>query len=303
MLPQNSPRVIEVNLLDCGAGGLCRRRSLVPRIKPNGDKIACDTQIEIPTRLEADDVNSDLYHHPALYDALLPVRAHLPYYAELAGRASGDILELACGTGQLTVPLASAGLQVTGLDLAEPMLSAARERAAAAQVSVEHLPGDMRHFDLGRRFALIFIARNSLLHLHSTEDILATFSMVRRHLAPEGTFAFDIFNPKVRLLARPPNQRYPVVQVETEAFGTLSVEETIDYDAEKQVSFGSWYISAPGKPDAWVLPLALRSIFPQELPLLLAAGGFHLQSRAGDVDRTPFNSSSRSQVCLCKAAV
>jgi SAM-dependent methyltransferase len=248
-------------------------------------------------------VNSDLYDHPALYDALLPVRGHLPYYAELGRRASGDILELACGTGQLTVPLAGAGLPITGLDLSEPMLTAARERAAAQKVSVEHLQGDMRDFDLDRRFALIFIARNSLLHLHSTEDILAAFAMVRRHLAPGGIFAFDIFNPNVRLLARPPNQRFPVMQVETESFGTVSVEATNDYDAEKQVGFSSWYVSLPGKPDAWVLPLALRNIFPQELPLLLAAGGFHLQSRVGEVDNTPFDSSSRSQVCLCQATV
>jgi SAM-dependent methyltransferase len=248
-------------------------------------------------------MNSDFYDYPALYDALLPVGAHLPYYAELAGRASGDILELACGTGQLTVPLASAGLRITGLDLSELMLCAARERAAARKVSVEHLQGDMRDFDLGRRFALIFIARNSLLHLHSTEDILAAFAMVRRHLAPGGMFAFDIFNPKARLLARPPNQRFPVMQKETESFGTLLVEETNDYDAEKQVNFSYWYVSVPGRPDPWVLPLALRSIFPQELPLLLAAGGFHLQSRLGDVDHTPFDSSSRSQVCLCQAAV
>jgi SAM-dependent methyltransferase len=121
-------------------------------------------------------LNSDLYDYPALYDALLPVRAHLPYYAELARQASGDILELACGTGQLTVPLAGAGLHIAGLDLSAPMLSTARKRAATANVSVEYVLGDMRTFSLGRRFALIFIARNSLLHLHSTEDILAAFS-------------------------------------------------------------------------------------------------------------------------------
>ena len=147
-------------------------------------------------------MNSDIYDHPALYDALLPATAHVSYYVDLARQASGEVLELACGTGQLTVPLASAGLRITGLDLSEPMLSAARQRAAAQKVSVEHLPGDMRDFDLGRRFALIFIARNSLLHLHSTEDILAAFAMVRRHLAPGGIFAFDIFNPKIRVVGQ-----------------------------------------------------------------------------------------------------
>jgi SAM-dependent methyltransferase len=248
-------------------------------------------------------LSSDIYDHPALFDELLPVRAHLPYYLELAGQTSGGVLELACGTGQLTVPVASAGLPIVGIDTSAPMLNTARARAAAAQVSVEYLLGDMRNFDLGRKFGLIFIARNSLLHLHSTEDILAAFAMVRRHLAPEGMFAFDIFNPNVRILATPTDQRLSVMQVETETFGTLSVEATNDYDSATQVNRGRWYVSAPGKPDVWSLPLSLRSIFPQELPLLLAAGGFLLKSRAGDLDQTVFDSTSRLQVCLCQAAV
>ena len=248
-------------------------------------------------------MNSEFYDHPALYDALLPATAHLSYYVNLARQASGDVLELACGTGQLTVPIASAGLPTVGLDLSTPMLAAARQRAAAANVSVEYVLGDMRNFDLGRKFALIFIARNSLLHLHSIEDLLATFAAVRRHIAPGGIFAFDIFNPNVGLLARPSDQRFPVFEVETESFGKLSVEATTDYDPAMQVGRSRWYISAPGKPDAWVLPLDLRNIFPQELPLLLAAGGFQLKSRTGDLSQTPFNSASRFQVCLCQATV
>ncbi len=248
-------------------------------------------------------LNSDLYDHPALYDELLPVRAHLAYYMELARQASGDVLELACGTGQMTVPIAGAGLPIAGLDLSAPMLNRARERAAAAKVSIEHSLGDMRNFDLGRRFGLIFIARNSLLHLHSTEDFLAAFAAIRRHLAPGGIFAFDVFNTNIHRLARPMDQRFPVMQIETELFGTVSVEETSGYDCATQVNRGRWYISAPGKPDGWILELALRSIFPQELPLLLAAGGFHLKSRVGELDQRPFDSDSRAQVCLCQAAL
>ena len=248
-------------------------------------------------------LSSDIYDHPALFDALFPVRAHLPYYVELARQMSGDVLELACGTGQLTVPVASAGFPTVGLDLSAPMLATARERAAAAKASVEYVLGDMRNFDLGRKFALIFIARNSLLHLHSTEDQLAAFAAVRRHLAPGGIFAFDVFNPNVQSLARPAGQRFPIMQVETELFGTLSVEGTNDYDSATQVGRGRWYISTPGNPDRWVLPLELRNIFPQELPLLLTAGGFHLKSRAGDLNQTRFDSTSRFQVCLCQTAV
>jgi SAM-dependent methyltransferase len=244
---------------------------------------------------------ADFYDYPALYDALLPARAHVPYYVELARQAGGGVMELACGTGQLTVPIARAGLPVVGLDVSASMLNTARERAAAAKVSIEFVLGDMREFDLGRQFSLIFIARNSLLHLCSNEDILATFNAVRRHLAPDGIFAFDIFNADLRFLSRPPGQRYPMMQVETEQFGTVSVEATHDYDAATQVNRGTWYVSVPGKPDAWVFPLVLRSIFPQELPLLLAAAGFRLRDRFGDLSQEPFVSTSRLQVCLCQA--
>jgi hypothetical protein len=114
-------------------------------------------------------------------------------------------------------------------------------------------------------------------------------------------FAFDVFNPSIPILARPAAQRVQIMQVETELYGTLSVEGTNNYDAATQVSEDHWYISAPGKPDAWVLSLALRSIFPQELPLLLEGGGFRLKSRMGDLSQPPFASSSRLQVCLCEA--
>lgn len=248
-------------------------------------------------------MTSDLYGEPALYDALLPARAHIPYYVDLARRQAGEVLELACGTGQLVVPIASAGFPTVGLDLSAAMLNTARERTAAAKVSVEYVRGDMRNFDLGRRFALVFIARNSLLHLCSTEDILAAFAAVRRHLAPDGMFAFDVFNPDVRILAKPTGQRFPVTEVETELFGKLSVDATHDYDSATQVNRGTWYVSAPGKPDAWVFPVVVRSIFPQELPLLLAAGGFHLASRFGDLSQKPFGSASPQQVCLCEAAL
>lgn len=246
-------------------------------------------------------MTSVLYDHPELYDALFPVGAHVPYYLELSRNTSDGILELACGTGQLTLPIASAGLPIAGLDLSEPMLKIAKKRASAASVSVELVLGDMRNFDLGRQFGLIFIARNSLLHMYSIEDILAVFAMVRRHLAPGGTFAFDIFNSNLERLARPSGRRFSVMQVETELFGTVSVEETSDYNNATQVNHACWYVSTPEKRDAWVIPLALRSIFPQELPLLLEAGGFHLKSRAGDLAQTPFDSNSRLQVCLCRA--
>jgi SAM-dependent methyltransferase len=212
------------------------------------------------------------------------------------------VLELACGTGQLIVPIASAGLTAAGLDRSGPMLNAAQARSSAARVSIDFVQGDMRSFDLGGQFELIFVARNSLLHLVSTDDLLSTFAAVRRHLAPGGIFAFDVFNPDVRILARPVGTRFRVMELTTISFGFLSVEGSHDYDPATQVDRGTWYVSRQDEPDAWVMPVQVRSIFPQELPLLIAASGLQLLNRFGDVSRQPFQSASPRQVCLCRVA-
>jgi SAM-dependent methyltransferase len=249
------------------------------------------------------DVPSDFYDHPDLYDALLPVGAHVPFYVDLARQQAGAVLELACGTGQLTIPIASHGLPTAGLDQSHAMLKVAKRHASAVGASVTFVQGDMRGFALNRDFNLIFVARNSLLHLLSTADLLAAFTAVRRHLAPDGLFAFDIFNPDVRWLSRPRGQRFPVMEVSTESFGPLFVEETADYDSSTEVNRGTWYISTAERRDAWIVPMVLRSIFPQDLPSLLSAAGLELVSRFGELSRVPFGAGSRVQVCLCRRRV
>jgi hypothetical protein len=67
-----------------------------------------------------------------------------------------------------------------------------------------------------------------------------------------------------------------------------------------QPSGATWYISTTDRRDAWIVPMVLRSIFPQELPVLLSASGLELISRFGDLSRTPFGHGSRAQVCLCR---
>lgn len=247
-------------------------------------------------------MSGDFYADPLLYDLMFPAEPYARFYAEEARRASGPVLELACGTGQLLVPIAQSGLRAVGLDLSAAMLVAARERAKPASTAVEFSEADMRSFDLGERFALVFVARNSLLHLHSVEDFISCFESIRRHLRPGRVLIFDIFNPSVEILAHPPHQRYPLMRISHPARGEVVIEATSDYDAATQVNRATWYFSGPGEPDFLTAPLHLRSVFPQELPLLLAAGGLRLEARYGGFPRVPFGSGSVRQLCICRSA-
>ena len=225
----------------------------------------------------------------------------IPFYLEEAKHARGPVLELACGTGRLTIPIAQGGIEVVGLDQSASMLASARAKAAAAGVEIEWIEADCRQFQLGRRFALIFMAFNSMQHLHDPPSLAALFTQVRRHLALEGKFVFDVFNPSLAILTRDPSLRYIERQYEDpDGRGTITLEQTAVYDDAAQVNRVTWYFSLPGEKDFRVERLDVRCFFPQELDLLVGANGSHIEEKYGNFERKPFASGDMKQIVVCR---
>jgi ubiquinone/menaquinone biosynthesis C-methylase UbiE len=246
-----------------------------------------------------------LYDHADLYDLVMADVApegQTGFYLRQAQACGGAVLELACGTGRLTLPIAAAGSDTTGLDASAAMLAGAERKARESGLHIGFIHGDMRSFELGHRFRMIFVGARSLQHLTDAADLIACFTAVSRHLEKDGVFVFDIFNPDLRILARDKQLRFPVGEYQHDKWGKLTLEEATDYDPTSQVSRTTWYFSARDQRDSIVVPLVLRSIFPQELPLLVHAGGLRLEQRFGDFSGGPFDGRSRHQVCVCRQA-
>lgn len=250
--------------------------------------------------------NETLYSHARLYDLMYPQSSEpgtrAAFYADMAESLAGPVLELACGTGAMLLPIALRGIACEGIDLSHEMLIEAQAKLAASNVQASLHPGDMADFDLARRFRFIFIASNSLLHLHATDDILRCFRSVRRHLDGGGRFAFDVFNPSVHVLAAANGARREMQRFTDPERGEVRVDVEERYDAAAQVTRGVWYFSTESEPDFVVSSLEVRSIFPKELLLLLEAGGLRLIERFGDFERVPFTSETPLQVCICEGA-
>jgi SAM-dependent methyltransferase len=155
------------------------------------------------------------------------------------------------------------------------MLAQARAKFAASGVHSDLHLGDMTAFDLDDRFGLVFVASNSLTHVHAADDITNCFRAVRRHLTAGGRFAFDVFNPSVQILAGADGLRREKQRFMDPERGEIRVDVEERYDAAAQVMRGTWYFSTESDPDFLVTSVDVRSMFPQELGLLLAAGGLH----------------------------
>ena len=117
----------------------------------------------------------------------------LDFYARLAERHGGPVLELGAGQGRVAAHLARRGYEVWALEPSAAMR--ARGEAATRGLAVRWIAGDMRDFELGRRFPLVIAPFNALMHLYTLADQDAALARAVRHLEGGGVFAFDLYNP------------------------------------------------------------------------------------------------------------
>lgn len=141
----------------------------------------------------------DTYRSADLYDLVVQSQADQQFYLEIASRLGGKVLDLACGSGRLLVPLLETGLDVVGLDLSVQMLEQVKLKLGNRKQDVELIQGDMRTFELAHSFNTIVIPYCSLMYMHNDADRLAVFDSCYRHLNPEGYLVFDFLAGTVEL--------------------------------------------------------------------------------------------------------
>jgi SAM-dependent methyltransferase len=244
---------------------------------------------------------SVIYQDGRIYDTLFPGPPTSGLFlAAQAQKVGGPILELACGTGILTIPLARRGYALTGLDRSPPMLEHARAKAAAGDVNITWVEGDMRDFSLPGTFKLIYLIHNSASHLLTNEDFAACMQCVRRHLAPGGRFIVNTFMPSLEILSRKPGTRHPFGRYRQPDTGqeVVLIQEN-DYDAVHQINRVQLFRRTPGQPATAVGTLQVRMYFPQEFDALLQCNGLQIERKLGDYLGTPFGQEIQTQLCVC----
>ena len=109
----------------------------------------------------------DLIYDANIYDAMNTNLDDLYFYKRwLPENRDTRILELCCGTGRLTLPIAKEGYDITGVDYTPSMLAQAKDKAAGAGLEISFIEADIRTLDLREKYDLIFIPFNSIHHLY-----------------------------------------------------------------------------------------------------------------------------------------
>jgi SAM-dependent methyltransferase len=102
------------------------------------------------------------------------------------------LLDVACGTGELSCLFAMQGYQVTGVDLSEDMLAVAMAKAEAAGLKIPFFQQNMAELEIMDKFDFITIFCDSVNYLPSEQEVIQTFDGVANHLTEDGLFLFDV---------------------------------------------------------------------------------------------------------------
>jgi len=225
------------------------------------------------------------------------LKGDVAFYVEEAQKAGSPVLEIGCGTGRILIPVAEAGIEITGLDASKDMLSVLSRKVSALDDAVssriEIVEGDMTDFSLGRKFNLIMIPCRAFLHLMTVDGQKKALGCIREHLADGGRLIMNFFDPRLDVLLDKPDDP----GTSEEATDPLSGNKVImrsraSHDLERQVleaDFTFEEFDGEGKSVPCVhAPLTLRWIYRYEMQHLLELCGFKVEALHGDFERGPF---------------
>jgi SAM-dependent methyltransferase len=258
-------------------------------------------------------------------------RRDVPFWRRLARRAGGPVLELGCGTGRVSLPLAKAGVAVVGIDRSAGMLARARLRATAARtprriatpdprlpasgsrtliesrkpppgsrVEPQLVRGDIRTLPFASgAFQMVLAPYGILQSLVRDRDLAATLDAVARVMPPGGTFGIDLV-PDVPNWREYSNR----IQLRGKAAGGahLTLVESVRQDrARRLTTFEQRYIVRRGRHNAeHRFELTFRTLSVRQMTRRLERAGFTIETVLGDYQGRPWDARADVWIILAK---
>jgi SAM-dependent methyltransferase len=229
------------------------------------------------------------------------------------------VLELASGSGRVTVPLAAAASEldchIVGLEIADTMLEAARQKASALDAEaagrLEFVRADLRTWKSDQPFDLIITPCSSLSHLLSLEDQLAAWRTAHRNLAAGGRFVADLTMPNLTVYAEsmqtPPRTTVEIdIDTSDPVTGTrlLRYKTTRYIPHEQRAEIRFLYDKFPDgeRVDRYVSDFEAHVYYPREVELLFLFTGFEVEAKYGSYTMKGLRRTSRQLIVIGRKA-
>jgi len=227
-------------------------------------------------------------------------RRDVRFWRRLASAQGGPVLELGCGTGRITVPVARAGVRIVGIDRSERMLARARRRLRRAKAAARLVRGDIRQLPFRTRtpFALVMAPYGILQSLTRDRDLRETLASVRQVLRRGGILAIDL----VPDLPRWSEYDRRVSLAGRRGGGHLTLTESVRQDRRRRLTiFDQEYEERRGRQrSVQKFSLTFRTLSVPQMRRRLEDAGFRIDTVLGDYDGGPWDSRADVWMMLAR---
>ena len=217
-------------------------------------------------------------------------RRDVPFWRRAALKAKGRVLELGCGTGRVTKPLARAGVDIVGIDRSAPMLARALTKSPTHQItnSLSLVRGDIRALPFAARsFSMVLAPYGILQSLTKPRDLAAALASAARVVERGGTFGIDLV-PDVPKWREYTNK----VQLRGRSGGAdLTLVESVRQDRKRRLTtFEQRYIERRGgRTRNHCFELVFRTLSVPQMTRQLERAGFQVDAVLGDYRGRPWD--------------
>lgn len=240
--------------------------------------------------------------YAAFYDwenAQTVMRRDVAFWQRLAAAADGPVLELGCGTGRITVPVARSGAAVVGIDRSLPMLERASRKLRRGQLTrhARLVRGDIRYLPFRRtRFPLVMAPYGILQSLTREQDLAATLASAAAVMPKGGRFGIDL----VPELPRWSEYEARKTMSGRMAGGTVSLVESVVQDrARRLTTFNQRYVTTRnGERRHHLFTLTFRTLTIRQMSARLERAGFRIDVVLGDYQGGPWDARADVWVIL-----
>jgi len=260
---------------------------------------------------------TELYRRPDEYDLEhVGDEEDVIFYLSLARSLKPkSVLELACGTGRITVPLAEegarSGFSVVGLDSETNMLKQARDKAAhmseAARKRLKLVHGDMRKWHGRQAFDLIVVPCASITHLLDLDEQVDVWRRAFQNLAPGGRFVVETVMPNFSAyadsFANPPRTLVEIDRDVTDERRQIRLVRRrtvnyVPYEQRARIRFLYEKYHRKSLIECYIDDFESHVYFPRELRLLFLHTGFEIEDFFGDYNRRPLRATSQLMIMI-----
>jgi ubiquinone/menaquinone biosynthesis C-methylase UbiE len=252
-----------------------------------------------------------------LYAQLYDVRVQdwqgeVDFYRTIIAKSplkTNGVLEVACGTGRITMRLAKGGITITGLDISSELLEIARGKSVEMS-NVNWVLGDMRTFDLGTKFGFVIIPGHSFQFMNTPDEQVKCLERIKHHLVPDGLLIMHLDHQDFGWLAGLVNIKDPVYEkgrILTHPITSQKFRQSYAWAFEPSTQTATvktnWEeISENGDViQIWEMePMRLHCVFRFEMEHLLERVGFSIEAVYGDFFKSELTDKSEQMIWLAR---